>query len=148
MTDFALTYQNGVVDLVVEDGDLKVDESLLPAVLVSLLVDRRAEPSDPLPDASADRRGWWADAYLDGNDKYGSRLWLLRRAKNTPDVRERARDYAMEALAWLIEDGVAERVDVTATVPEKEKLQLRIAITRKGGTPEEFTVDYDLGVMQ
>lgn len=93
MTDFALAAGDGVLDLVFADGDLVVDESLVPAVLVSLLTDRRAEASDVLPDGSSDRRGWWADAYLEGGDRYGSRLWLLDRAMlpsraNQPQCKE------------------------------------------------------------
>lgn len=140
MTDFALAAGDGVLDLVFADGDLVVDESLVPAVLVSLLTDRRAEPSDLPPDGSADRRGWWADAYLEGGDRHGSRLWLLDRAKELTAEVARARRYAEEALAWLVEDGVALAVTVTPVVPARGVLQLKIAITRQDGTADEFTV--------
>lgn len=141
MTDFALAATDGVLDLVFADGDLLVDESLVPAVLASLLTDRRAEPSDVLPDGSSDRRGWWADAYLQGGDRHGSRLWLLDRAKELASEVARARRYAEEALAWLVEDGVARAVTITAVVPQRGVLQLQIAITRQDGTAEEFTVE-------
>jgi phage gp46-like protein len=62
----------------------------------------------------ADRRGWWADAFDQVNaldklapESFGSRLWLLMREKQLPKTRERVRDYVLEALAWMIEDGMA-----------------------------------------
>ena len=143
MTDFAIAVQNGIPDLVFADGDLVIDESLLPAILLSLMTDRLAEPNDVLPDGSTDHRGWWADAYLEGGDRFGSRLWLLNRAKNVPDEVRRAREYAQEALAWLIEDGIAAEVNVTASVPKQGWLHLQIVITRRDGSLEEFTIPLD-----
>lgn len=55
-------------------------------------------------------RGWWADAYEP--DPWGSLLLTLRRAKRTQGTLNRARDYCRQALAWLIEDGVARTVNV------------------------------------
>lgn len=144
MTDLALRYQDGLADLVFDGGDLAVDETLLSAVLVSLFTDRHAEPSDVLPDGSTDRRGWWADVWLEEGDLHGSRLWLLSRSKDVAEVPARARDYALEALAWLERDGVAQRVEVMASVPRKGWLQLKIVITRLSGDVEEFSMNLDL----
>ena len=106
-------------DWLIKDHDLAGDDSLETAIILSLYTDRRALADDPLPDGlsagqagSDDRRGWWADAYAD--DKVGARLWLLEREKDTREVVNRARDYAEEALQWLVEDGLAERIEVMA----------------------------------
>jgi len=118
---------------------LEADEGLETAVILSLFTDRRAEPDDVIPDGTDDRRGWWADAWptLSG-DRIGSRLWLLHREKQLPGVLARAEEYAREALAWLIEDGVAERVEVVASIPRGGILGLAVSITR----PRSPTVQY------
>lgn len=117
MTDLALTWRSDefAADLTVDGGDLVGDEGLETAVLMSLFLDREAAPGDVLPEGETDRRGWWGDSFpvVDG-DRIGSRLWLLARSKATPVVLSRAEEYAREALAWLLEDRVASRVDVSA----------------------------------
>jgi phage gp46-like protein len=91
-------------------GDLVTGNELSTSVLISLFTDRRANKDDVLPDGT-DPRGWWADA-MDGN-KIGSRLWLLERARNLPETLRLAKDYAEEALKWLVADGIAKKVRVT-----------------------------------
>ena len=59
----------------------------------------------------------------------GSRLWLLERSKETDDVLARAREYAIEALTWLLEDGVARSLDVTASWVRRGVLGLVVVIT-------------------
>ena len=90
-------------------------EPLVRAVMISLFTWRRANADDVLPDLSAnpERMGWWADNFPTvPNDRIGSRLWLLSRAKLTAETIRKAREYAQEALQWLIDDGVAQRVVV------------------------------------
>lgn len=115
--DLLLTWSpvTNSADLSIVNNDLAREEGLRTAVLLSLFTDRRAEDGDVLPDGGTDRRGWWADAVaaVDG-DKVGSRLWLLARAKPA-EFLERAPYYAREALEWLLEDQVAERIDVMAS---------------------------------
>ncbi|MFH5923853.1 phage GP46 family protein [Roseomonas xinghualingensis] len=93
-----------------DHGALLTAPALETAVMVSLFTDARARPGDTLPAGTTDRRGWWGSA-LD-NEPVGSRLWLLRRAKREPETLRRAREFIIEALAWLTEDQVATRVDV------------------------------------
>ena len=96
--------------------DLESDAGLETAVLISLFTDRRANIDDPLPDSNnTSRRGWWGDLAspeVEG-DQIGSRLWLLEREKTLESVLTRAKQYTIEALQWLIDDGVAEKVDVS-----------------------------------
>lgn len=86
---------------------------LVRAVVISLFTWRRAHPDDDLPGDL--RMGWWGDTFPSvPNDRIGSRLWLLSRAKLTHDTVLRAKEYVEEALHWLIEDGVVARVEVDA----------------------------------
>jgi phage gp46-like protein len=117
---------------------LAEDDGLETAVIISLFTDRRAEADDELP-AGDDRRGWWGDALAEvEGDRIGSRLWLLSREKQLPQVLARAREYALEALQWLIEDGVASAVDVTAEIVRQGVLGLSVEIRRAGKPPVRY----------
>jgi phage gp46-like protein len=127
------------MDYAIAPPGLAEDAALETAVLLSLFSDRRAEPDEAPPDGSDDRRGWWADAYPAAvGDRLGSRLWLLSRSKGTAAVLALARSYAEEALAWLVEDGVAERVEVAAERQGAERLALEVAIHRPADPPAQF----------
>ncbi len=115
------------MDLVTGPGDLVQDLGLQSAILLSLFCDARDED---VP-AGMDPRGWWADA--DG-DQWGSRLWSLSREVASSEVAERARQTAEGALAWLIEDGVAESVEVVAELTTPGRLELDVQITRGRAT--------------
>lgn len=93
---------------------LAEDDGLQTAVVISLFTDRRAEASDLPADATGqDRRGWWGDSFAEvEGDRIGSRLWLLAREKQTQATLLKARDFAKEALQWLLDDGVARAVNV------------------------------------
>ncbi len=88
------------------DGDL-VDDDLQELVTLSLFTWRRALDDDSLPEG-ASRQGWHADA------EFGSRLYLLQRAKATQQTLSDARQYAEEALSWLVTDGILRSVSASA----------------------------------
>lgn len=143
MTDLSLSYVNKglsqppAIDLSLVGYDLATEDGLRTAVIISLFTDRRAEADDEIPDGSDDRRGWWAGPI-------GSRLWLLARTKETPDTLARARAYAIEALQWLIDDGVATTVDVTAEWARRGVLALHVAITLADRNRFEDVFNYSL----
>lgn len=143
MNDLALNWEAEALaaDLSIESNDLTQDEGLRTAVLLSLFLDRYADTTVPLPEWFDDRRGWWADPLADvSDDKIGSRLWLLARSKNTPDVVARAEEYAREALRWLVDDKVASLVNVTAeflSTPHRG-LVLTVQIIKPSGDPVSF----------
>jgi len=126
-------------DISLSGADLLAETGLKTAVIISLFSDRLAEPGDVLPDGSTNRRGHWADAFtsIDG-DRIGSRLWLLSREKQTNNILNRAREYAEEALQWLIDDGVAATVSVAASWVRTGMLGMVIDITRPDGSSENF----------
>lgn len=144
-TDIALEWDStaGAASVVVEANDLKPDDGLATSIYLSLFLDRRAEPGDVLPDGVTDRRGWWADAHpVAAGDVIGSRLWLLERSKNTPDVLDRATTYAREALQWLLDDRVSDRVDVTTEFLDGVAgLGIVVTVYRPGVDPARFRFD-------
>lgn len=127
-------------DFLFTDNDLDEEKGLTTSVIISLFTDARANDDDILPDPqSTDRRGWWGDTYPEiDNDKTGSRLWLLEREKTTEETLTRAKQYADEALAWMLEDSVVSKINVTAeragTVLQPI-LALLVKIFRTNGDP-------------
>jgi phage gp46-like protein len=133
MTDIALIWKDSHGDIAQDGIDLLTDDSIETAVIISLFTDRRAEPGDAIPDGTDNRRGYWGDAYR--ARPIGSRLWLLSRESQLASVLTDAETYAAEALQWLLDDGLASALAITATNPAFEMLALRIDITLPDGSP-------------
>lgn len=123
---------------------LVMDDSLNTAVVLSLFTDARAAGGEPLPLNQTDRRGWCGEEVFaqDGGktDRWGSLLWLYFVSKQTGDVLEKARFAAWEALQWLVRDGIAARVEVSAQWGEDDVLLIRPTIYQ----PDELQPVYDV----
>lgn len=145
MTDAAISWDDDIRqgDLGVRDFDLAHEDGLRSAVLISLFTDARAS-EDELPEGESDRRGWWGDALSDG-DATGSLIWLLEREKETPEVAARAEAYAREALAWMVTDGVATAVAVSAAWVARGRLEVEAAITLPDGSAVEMQFNAGFG---
>lgn len=128
-----------VVDGVALSTGMHPEQALARAVVISLFSWRLAEPDDPY---DADRFGWWADSHppADG-DRIGSRLWLLSRVALTDETVRRARAYCVEALQWLLDDGVATAVDVNAARVGVDRLSISCVITRAEGAVVNLRFD-------
>lgn len=114
MSDIALRWDIAGGDLVIDGADALAEDGLETAVLLSLRLDQRADEDDGIP-LDADPRGWWGDTFADvAGDQVGSKLWLLGRSKQLASVAQAAQSYAQAALKWLLDDGVASSVVVTA----------------------------------
>lgn len=128
---------------------LELEDSLATAVILSLFTDGRAGPDDALPWGQRNRRGWVGDEFASsgdgfglGGDAWGSGLWLLYASKVLPNVLERARFAAQESLAWLVRDGVVDRVVVTAewAGPRQDRLAVRPQLFK----PDQVSPIYDV----
>jgi len=110
MPDITLVWNSAVshADWVQNGALLATGEDLMSAIIISIFTDRMAAPGDVLLEGLNDPRGWWAD----GGVLIGSRMWLLRRAKQTLTTLQLAYDYLAESLQWLIDDGVVGRFDI------------------------------------
>ena len=105
---------------------------LQTAMLISLFTDRMADDSDVIPDGTNDPRGWWGD---DGQTvKIGSRLWLLSREKQTQETLQRAYDYIVEALQWLIDDEVVAKFDVLVEWTKTSELGAHVVAYKQDGS--------------
>jgi len=128
-------FDNGTpsIDLALEDGDFKADNGLETAVLISLFTDRRVEPEE-LPPGLEDPRGWWGDAISEEpNDRIGSRIWTLDRGKITVENRNKLKEYALEALLWMKDQGIASKIETSVVIIQNERLDLSVKIYRPEG---------------
>ncbi|MCP1375399.1 phage GP46 family protein [Dyella lutea] len=135
MTDIAIQWNVSHGDIAVGDADLVTDDGLETAVLLSLFLDRRADADDGVS-IDDDPRGWWGDSFADDQgDQVGSKFWLLSREKTVPQLLVRVREYAEQALAWLVDDGVASSVVAQAELIAQGVVGLSVAITRPNQPP-------------
>ena len=148
MTDIRLLWDDvSTADLEFENNDITKSTGLRTSVIISLFTDRRARDDDVLPDpTSLDKRGWFGDLIspVTTGDQIGSRLWLLEREKTTPEVIKRAEEYCLEALQWMIDDGVVASVDVKVERQEST-LAIKVELRKINGLVEalEFSAEWD-----
>lgn len=132
MTDFAIHLDAENAAIALFGGQLVMDESLRPAVLMSLFVDREVPGLH-----DGERRGWWGDALAtDADDRTGSVLWTLQRERIRPDTPGRVKAACEQCLAWLVADGVARKVVATAQLRGADRVDVEIAIHRTNGQRE------------
>ena len=106
-------------------------DELAQAVLISLFSWRKSEEDDGIK--APKRQVWWGDTYATvAGDRIGSRLWLLQREKILPLTLQRAEAYAKEALQWMIDDRLVERITVnTVQGAEASQVDLRVVLFKR-----------------
>ncbi|MCG6204204.1 phage GP46 family protein [Rhodopseudomonas sp. HC1] len=122
-------------------GGLRSKAALHTAIIISLFTDRRIEKDHPLAYLveDGDPRGWWGDgedihAEL-GEGEMGSLLWVLARAPLTEEIRRWVEALAIEALATLIRQGVAVRIEAQAVAYfAANRVELAIQIYGRDGS--------------
>ena len=139
------------IDFSTETNDLVMSKSLLTSVLVSLFTDARASNDETLPDLnSTDRRGWWGDSTNTQKelDTVGSKLWLIEREKSTDIVLVKSKQYIEQALKWMTDEGIAERIVVITEaqpVPRSGTVILayQVQIYKPGGVAENYKFEQE-----
>ncbi|QZA99300.1 phage GP46 family protein [Pseudomonas mandelii] len=145
MADAAMRMTESGGELLLSGFDLARDDGLQTAVIISLFTDRRASPEQiPVELPQDDLRGYWGDiANATPSDQTGSLLWLLAREKQLPQILGRAQQYCREALAWMVEDLVATRVEVTAEFVAQGWMLILVDIFRPTGSPVRYRFNYE-----
>lgn len=103
--------EDGVFDLVPEGTDFKSTNGLETAILLSLFTNARASQGE-VPESS--RRQGWSGNILTQNENYelGGELWTLDQARLDQVTENRVKNFARNSLAWLINDRIAETINV------------------------------------
>lgn len=115
------------------------DQPLIRAVIISLFSWRLADPDDDVQEG--DRHGWWGDTYAEvEGDLTGSRLWELLRHTITEETLAMARQFAEEALQWLIDDRVAESVIVDVERGDLNRIDMRVDVIKP--TKEKISIRF------
>lgn len=145
MADAAMVMTENGGQLVLSGFDLARDDGLETAVIISLFTDRRASAEQiPVELPQDDLRGYWGDiSNATPSDHTGSLLWLLAREKQLPQILGRAQQYCREALAWMVEDLVATRVEVTAEFVAQGWMLIFVDIFRPTGSPVRYRFNYE-----
>lgn len=128
-------------DLALNGPDLATDEGLRTAIVVSLFTHKRAPATHQLPEGDDDPRGFWGDVAPPGGvegDETGSHLWLLGREKQTEETRVRADEYCRQALAWLVEDRIADRVEIETEWVARGRLGIGVTVFRPNSVPANY----------
>lgn len=135
------------LDLFLDGADLYTEYGLATAIWISLFSDREARADDKLPDDTLDRRGWWGDSFPTGGgakrDLIGSRLWLLQGKPQNGQTASLAKAYVREALAWLIEDEVAQSIQINTAWIARDKLSIGITISQRGAAGSLASMQFD-----
>lgn len=144
MSDFLLvpTSALGIEGDLRASGDRYLEtDGLETAIRLSLFTDRRALEGDELPEGigafGEDLRGYWADPYL-SSGPMGSRLWTLKRSKLTRETRQRAVDFCLEALDWMVSLGIVSEFDIETEVASQGVLMIAVSPKREAATPARY----------
>ena len=119
----------GQVDIDIQNGDIVTTNGLYTAVYLSVFCESRDKEQGG---------GWFGDVF---EDVYtGSRLWTLAREKRTAKVLNSAIAIVNECLEWLIDDGIAKKIEVSIV-----DNTIIIDIYKPDGTKEKFNLNWEQG---
>ena len=146
MTDVKITQINtpqgdNYYDINFVNGDFELTEGLSTALMMSIFCEQRDDAIE-VPQM----RGGWAGNQFQAIDGFqqGSLIWTLYQSPTTEDVATQAQQFIEDGLAWLVEDGIAQDIQVEVNVIASYKLQAIINITRNDDT--DTALFYDLWV--
>jgi phage gp46-like protein len=75
-----------------------------------------------------DKGAWWADP------DFGSELWMLKRSgKTTGETAGTLRRMILEATAWLVAGGLAEKIDCAAERTGRNEITYTVTVYRGNG---------------
>ncbi|MCP4088200.1 MAG: hypothetical protein GY746_00175 [Gammaproteobacteria bacterium] len=128
----------GLFDLVLDGADFEAVDGLESSIAVSLFTDGRAEAGrvqDPKK-----RRGWIGDIFKVADSRtIGSELWILDQERLTSKTINDARIFATDSLQWLIDDGIAQTVNVNVIKTNVRTITIAVELTKTSGQ----TLNYD-----
>lgn len=124
------------------DFGLVRDRGFDSAVYMSLFLNARAEPGDDISDDPDNPQGYWGETY---GFPIGSRLWLLRRRKRTQETLNLLESFTLEALQWMLDDGIAKTITAVPEINGTSRVDLLVQITKADGDKWEKRWDAVIG---
>jgi phage gp46-like protein len=132
---------NGIYDFSIDPatGDLTNEDSYDTDILCSLFTDKRADSSQIAE--SSKRRGWFGDTVASlENYEIGSWIWLLSQERLINDTVNKAVSYCNDALQWIIDLGLATRIDVTGEKSGTKDIKVTIKIYIENNLVSKYNV--------
>lgn len=136
-----LKNEDRIYDISITNGDFTSIDGLDTAILMSFLIDKRAESSE-VGEPSA-RRGWIGNEQNEDPDyEIGSKLWLLDQARILQDTVNQSVDFTRESLLWMIDDSLIKDIQVTGEIVDQRDITNRVVFLRFDNTT--FNKQFDL----
>lgn len=115
-------------------SSMTTQDGLKHAVLQSLLNHSESTKNDRARMNNDERGGVWSEQYA---PSVGSRDWTLAREKNTAQTASRAKRFYEEALAWLVDAGHVQSINVQVAVISATALARSVTLTLNDGSQFE-----------
>ena len=123
----------GFYDIAFNDaGDIETAESLDTAILMSILAEVRATPSE-MPESHR-RRGWIGNESTEGVEM-GSKMWVFEQARITGSNLAELGVIINNGLRWLVEQDTAISTSATAFY-RNGVVQVEVILVRAGSAVE------------
>jgi phage gp46-like protein len=148
MSDIALVEkQDGSFDLDFDEKskDFVLTNSLYNAVAISIGTyarNRNLKPNSAVLDPQIG--GWWADS-LDPLGTLGGYLYEAYPGKLSQDTLAKLKDLVVEALQWMIDEGIAKSTDCEVSLLDEKFVMISVSIEKPNGTTDDYK--YELNWM-
>jgi phage gp46-like protein len=131
MTDVLLHQTNDGGDLVIENGLVLLTDGLESAVYLSLFGGNEDDPAQS--DAT---HQWWGNlTETEPARTYRSETqYLLKSLPLIPANLRRVEQAAKRDLQWMLDAALATSIDVTASIPALNRMQIDVALQTASGT--------------
>jgi len=123
----------GYYDILIENGDIVVDNSYKTTLILSLGTDARANTEEI--NSIDKQRGSITDLYT--SQENGSKLWLLEQSRLDTSSKNRAVDYALNALKYLNDNGLLKNINVSGNLTS-EGIVLSIELQALNGVFDKY----------
>jgi len=125
-------------DVVIENGDLIKEDGFETAILISLFSDAYVKEPGKL---FREKRGWWAEKLF--NKENGSKWWILERSNITRQTLRLMEQYGKDALQWMIDDGIAVKIEDLAIKRENNIVDFYLVIYRQNQEPWKMKFEFN-----
>ena len=119
MYDLKLSERDGNFDIAVP---FRAENNLESAILISLFTDAYVESDEAKNYGKEEGGGWF------GEQNIGSKIWLIADGKINNETFSHAVAFAEQSLQWLIDDGIADRIEVETAVSQINRINLTISL--------------------